>query len=68
MEKKREVDDGPIFRDHEPSDEGAPQPDVLPEGAPRGGITVPDANDTGITTPPISGWGEVPADEDVDDR
>jgi hypothetical protein len=65
-EKERETDVEPIFRDHE--EDGAPDPDVMPEGAARGGITVPDANDTGMTTPPISGWGEVPADEDVDDR
>ena len=68
MEKDREADSEPIFRDHELTGEGVPDPDVLPEGAMRGGITVPDANDTGITTPPISGWGDVPADEDVDDR
>ncbi len=67
MEKDRAADTRPIFKDHEPSEDGAPEPDILPEGAPRGGITVPDANDTGITTPPISGWGDVPADEDVDD-
>lgn len=68
MDKERDAGSEPIFRDHEPTGEGVPDPDVLPEGAMRGGITVPDANDTGITTPPISGWGDVPGDEDVDDR
>jgi hypothetical protein len=67
METERDAPVEPIFRDHEPSEEGAPDPDVLPEGAARGGITVPDANDTGMTTPPISGWGEVPADDEVED-
>lgn len=61
----REVNEGrPIFREDEPPGEGAPDPDIVPEGALRGGITVPDANDTGITTPPISGWGEIPADNE----
>lgn len=63
MQDDRDTERRPIFRE-EPADEGAPDPDILPEGAPRGGITVPDANDTGMTTPPISGWGEVPADDD----
>ena len=68
MDEDREAEGRPIFRDDEPSEDGAPEPDILPEGAARGGITVPDANDTGITTPPISGWGDVPADEEADDR
>lgn len=67
MEDERETDRRPIFRDHEGADEDGPDPDILPEDAPRGGITIPDANDTGMTTPPISGWGDVPSDEDAED-
>jgi hypothetical protein len=48
----------------EPDDEGAPDPDVLPEDAEaRGAQTIPGVTQTGQTTPPISGWGDVPADE-----
>ena len=68
MEDETQGDRRPIFRDHEGAEEEGPDPDILPEGAARGGITVPDANDTGMTTPPISGWGEVPGDEDAEDR
>lgn len=57
-------DRGPIFREDEPGDEGAPDPDIVPKDAPRGGITIPDTNDTGMTTPPISGWGDTLVDED----
>lgn len=67
MQNEKDTERRPIFRDDEGDvDVGqeGPDPDILPENAPRGGITVPDANDTGITTPPISGWGDVPADDD----
>jgi hypothetical protein len=68
MQDDREAERRPIFRDDEGAEEEGPGPDILPADAPRGGITVPDANDTGMTTPPISGWGEVPVDEDLVDR
>jgi hypothetical protein len=68
MQDDTEAERRPIFRDDEAAEEEGPDPDILPEDAPRGGITVPDANDTGMTTPPISGWGEVPVDEDAEER
>lgn len=47
-------------------DDGAPDPDTLPEDAEaRGAQTIPGMTQTGQTTPPISGWGEVPADDEA---
>jgi hypothetical protein len=49
-----------------PEADGSPDPDILPEDAEaRGAQTIPGVTQTGTTTPPISGWGDVPGDDEA---